>query len=148
MTLKERLNESMKEAMKAKDSLRLSTIRSVRSAIKNQEIETRQELDDPAVIDILSSLVKQRKESAQVFRENERLELAEKEEAELLILQEFLPEQLSDTELQALVDAAITELGASSPRDMGRVMKLVTSQTKGRADGRLVSELVKERLAG
>jgi uncharacterized protein len=148
MTLKERLNEAMKEAMKAKDSLRLSTIRSVRSAIKNQEIDVRQELDDAGVIDILSSLVKQRKESAQVFRENERLELAEKEEAELIILQEFLPVQLTDAELQALVDAAIAEVGATSPRDMGRVMKVVTGQTKGRADGRLVSELVKERLAG
>jgi uncharacterized protein YqeY len=148
MSLKERLNDAMKQAMKAKDSLRLNTIRLIRSAIKNREIEARQDLDDAGVIDVLSSLAKQRKESAQVYRDNQRLELAEKEEAELAILHDFLPAQLSREELLALIDAAIAELGASSPKDMGRVMKVVSAQTKGRADGKLVSELVKGRLAG
>jgi hypothetical protein len=148
MSLNQRLNVAMKEAMKAKETLRLSTIRLIRSAIKNREIEVREELDDPAVIDILSSLVKQRKESAQVYRENERLDLAAKEEAELEILQEFLPEQLSEEEVLAMIEAAIAETGAASARDMGRVMKIVSVRTKGRADGKRVSDLVKERLAG
>jgi uncharacterized protein YqeY len=148
MSLNQRLNDAMKEAMKAKETLRLSTIRLIRAAIKNREIEVREELDDPAVIDILSSLVKQRKESAQVYRENERLDLAEKEEAELVILQEFLPAQLSEEEVLAMIEAAIAETGAASARDMGRVMKIVSVRTKGRADGKRVSDLVKERLAG
>lgn len=148
MSLNQRLNDAMKEAMKAKETLRLSTIRLIRSAIKNREIEVREKLDDPAVIDILSSLVKQRKESAQIYRENERLDLAAKEEAELEILQEFLPEQLSEEEVLGMIEAAIAETGAASARDMGRVMKIVSVQTKGRADGKRVSDLVKERLAG
>jgi uncharacterized protein YqeY len=148
MSLVEQLNDAMKEAMKAKDALRLSTIRLIRSAVKNREIEVRGELDDEAVIEVLSSLVKQRRESAQVYRDNDRPELAEKEEAELRILQEFLPAQLSEEELLALIDAAIAEVGAASPRDMGKVMKVVSARTKGRADGKRVSELVKERLAG
>jgi len=148
MSLNQRLNDAMKEAMKAKETLRLSTIRLIRAAIKNREIEVREELDDPAVIDILSSLVKQRKESAQVYRENERPDLAAKEEAELEILQEFLPEPLSEEEVLALIEAAIAETGAASARDMGRVMKIVSVRTKGRADGKRVSDLVKERLAG
>jgi uncharacterized protein YqeY len=148
MSLVEQLNDAMKEAMKAKDALRLSTIRLIRSAVKNREIEVRGELDDAAVIEVLSSLVKQRRESAQVYRDNNRPELAEKEEAELRILQEFLPAQLSEEELVALIDAAIAEVGASSPRDMGKVMKVVSARTKGRADGKRVSELVKERLVG
>jgi hypothetical protein len=148
MSLNQRLNVAMKEAMRAKETLRLSTIRLIRSAIKNREIEVREELDDPAVIDILSSLVKQRKESAQIYRENERLDLAAKEEAELEILQEFLPEQLSEEEVLGMIEAAIAETGAASARDMGRVMKIVSVRTKGRADGKRVSDLVKERLAG
>lgn len=148
MNLVQQLNDAMKEAMKAKDALRLSTIRLIRSAVKNREIEVRAELDDAAVIEVLSSLVKQRREAAQVYRDNNRPELAEKEEAELGILQEFLPAQLSEEELVALIDAAIAEVGASSPRDMGKVMKVVSARTKGRADGKRVSELVKERLVG
>jgi hypothetical protein len=148
MSLNQRLNDAMKEAMKAKETLRLSTIRLIRAAIKNREIEVREELDDSAVIDILSSLVKQRKESAQVYRENERPDLAAKEEAELVILQEFLPAQLSEEEVLAMIEAAIAETGAASARDMGRVMKIVSVRTKGRADGKRVSDLVKERLAG
>ncbi len=148
MSLVEQLNDAMKEAMKAKDALRLNTIRLIRSAVKNREIEVRGELDDAAVIEVLSSLVKQRREAAQVYRDNNRPELAEKEEAELLILQEFLPAQLSEVELLALIDAAIAEVGAASPRDMGKVMKVVSARTRGRADGKRVSELVKERLSG
>lgn len=146
MSLSEDLNAAMKEAMKAKDSLRLSAIRLVRSAIKNREIEERRELDDQGVIGVLSSLAKQRRDSAEAYRQSGREDLAEKEEKELAIIQEFLPRQLSAEELRALIEKAVSDSGAAGPRDMGKVMKLVTAQTAGRADGRLVSELVKARL--
>jgi len=147
MTIQERLAEAMKTAMKARDSLRLSAIRMARTAIKNAEIEARGALDDGAVIRVLSTLVKQRRESAEAYRET-RPELAAKEEQELAILQEFLPTQMSEAEIKALIETAVAEAGATGPRDMGAVMKLVSPQTTGRADGRLVSELVKARLAG
>jgi hypothetical protein len=147
MSLSEQLNEAMKAAMKARDSLRLNAIRMIRTAIKNREIDERHELDDQAVIGVLSTLVKQRKESAQVYREGGRPELAEKEEQELAIIQEFLPAQLGELELRAIIEAAVSETGATSPKDMGKVMKVVTGKTLGRADGRLVSELVKARLS-
>lgn len=148
MSLKEQLTESMKEAMKAKDSLRLNAIRLIRTAIKNREIEERRDLEDRDVIALLSSLLKQRKESAQVYRENDRPELAEKEEAEQAVIQEFLPSQLSEEEIGALIEEAVAETGASSMKEMGKVMKIVTAKTLGRADGRRVSELVKARLSG
>ena len=147
MTIQERLTEAMKSAMKAQDSLRLNAIRMARTAIKNAEIEARGTLDDTGVIKVLSTLVKQRREAADAYRDV-RPELAAKEEQELAILQEFLPSQLDAAELQAIIEAAVTATGASGPRDMGAVMKLVTPQTTGRADGRQVSELVKARLSG
>jgi uncharacterized protein YqeY len=147
MSIQDQLLEAMKVAMKAKDSLRLSTIRMARTALKNAEIDARQELDAAAAIKILSTLVKQRREAADAYRET-RPELAEKEELELAVLQEFLPAQLSEAELEALVAKAVVESAASSMRDMGAVMKLVTPQTTGRADGKLVSELVRKQLAG
>lgn len=145
MNIQEQLLEAMKMAMKAKDSLRLNTIRMARTALKNAEIEVRHELDEAAAIKVLSTLVKQRREAAEAYRET-RPELAEKEELELAVLQEFLPAQLSEAELEALVVKAIAESGASSMKDMGAVMKLVTPQTTGRADGKLVSELVRKQL--
>lgn len=145
MNIQEQLLEAMKVAMKAKDSLRLNTIRMARTALKNAEIEVRHELDEAAAIKVLSTLVKQRREAAEAYRET-RPELAEKEELELAVLQEFLPAQLSEAELEALVVKAIAESGASSMKDMGAVMKLVTPQTTGRADGKLVSELVRKQL--
>ncbi len=147
MSIQEQLTEAMKAAMKAKDSLRLNTVRMARTALKNAEIEARQELDDAATIKILSTLVKQRREAAEAYRET-RPELAEKEELELAVLQEFLPAQLTEAELEAMIAKAVAESGASSMRDMGAVMKLVTPQTTGRADGKLVSELVRKQLAG
>ncbi len=147
MTIQEQLADAMKTAMKAQDSLRLNAIRMARTAIKNAEIEARGALDEAAVIRVLSTLVKQRRESAEAYR-GVRPELAAKEEQELAILQEFLPSQLDESELKALIEAAVAAVGASGPRDMGAVMKVVTPQTTGRADGRLVSELVKARLAG
>lgn len=148
MTLQTQLNDAMKEAMKAKDSLRLNAIRLIKTAVKNREIDERRELGEQEVIAVLSSLVKQRKESAQVYRDNDRPELAEKEEAELAVIQSFLPAQLDEAGIRELIEAAVAETGASSPKDMGKVMKIVSAQTLGRADGKLVSELVKARLAG
>lgn len=147
MSIQNRLTEAMKEAMKAKQSLRLNAIRMARTALKNAEIEARQELDEQAVIKVLSTLVKQRREAADAYRAA-RPELAEKEEKELAVLQEFLPAQLTEPELQKLIANAIAASGATTMKDMGAVMKLVTSQTTGRADGRLVSELVRRQLAG
>ena len=147
MSIQDQLFEAMKVAMKAKDSLRLTTIRMARTALKNVEIDTRQELDEAAAIKVLSTMVKQRREAAEAYRET-RPELAEKEELEVVILQEFLPAQLSEAEIETLVTKAIAESGADSMKAMGAVMKLVTPQTTGRADGKLVSNLVRKLLAG
>ena len=147
MTIQERLTAAMKEAMKAKDSLRLNTVRMARTALKNAEIEVRGELDEAAAVKVLSTLVKQRREAAEAYRAS-RPELADKEERELAILQEFLPAQLSEADLERLVDEVIAATGASSLRDMGAVMKQVTAQTTGRADGRQVSAMVRRKLGG
>ena len=146
MSIQDRLSEEMKAAMKARNSLRLGAIRMARTALKNAEIEARRELDEATTIKVLSTLVKQRREAAEAYRAT-RPELADKEEQELAVLQEFLPAQLSEGELEELVARAITASGAGSVRDMGAVMKLVTPQTTGRADGRLVSEIVRKQLA-
>lgn len=145
MTIQERLTEAMKTAMKAKDALRLSTIRMARTAIKNAEIEARREVDQEEAIRILSTLVKQRREAADAYRDS-RPELAEKEEQEMRILQEFLPRQLAPEEVEQIIDRAIAELGAGSMKDMGAVMQQVTPQTVGRADGKQVSSLVRQKL--
>ena len=146
MDLQQRLTEAMKEAMKAKQTERLGVIRLIRTAIKNAEIDQRKEMDDDAIIAVMSTLLKQRRESAQIYRDNDRLDLAEKEEREIEVLQEFLPQALTEEELKQLVEAAIAEVGATSMKEMGMVMKTVTAQTVGRADGRVVSELVKASL--
>ena len=147
MTLKEQLNDAMKEAMKARDDLRLSAVRMVRAAIKNREIDTRTELDDQAVIDVISTMTKQRRESIRLYREGNRPELAEKEEAELSVLFEFLPAQLSPDEVDALVAKAIGDINAQGVKDMGRVMKAVAPLTIGRAEGKVVSDTVRRLLA-
>lgn len=148
MSLKDQLTSDMKEAMKAKQAERLSTIRQLRSAIKNKEIDLGKELDDDAVISVIGTLVKQRREAAQMYRENDRLELAEKEEAELVVLQGYLPAQLGEAELREIVTAVIVETGAASMKDMGQVMPQVMARTKGAADGKLVNQLVREQLSG
>jgi uncharacterized protein YqeY len=146
MTLKEQLNNAMNTAMKARDTLRLSAVRMVRAAIKNKEIDSRTELNDQAVIDVISTMVKQRRESIRMYREGNRLELAEKEELELTILLEFLPTQLSPDDIEALVKQVIQETGANGAKDMGRVMKAVTPLTAGKADGKAVSDIVRRLL--
>jgi uncharacterized protein YqeY len=148
MSLKDQLTSDMKEAMKAKDAERLGTIRQIRSAIKNKEIDQKTELDDQAIISVINTQVKQRREAAQMYADNDRPELAAKEEAELKILQQYLPAQLSEQEIRTIVTAVIEEVGASSAKDMGKVMPQVMARTKGQADGKLVNQLVRESLAG
>ena len=145
MSIQDRLSEEMKAAMKARNSLRLGAIRMARTALKNAEIEARRELDEATTIKVLSTLVKQRREAAEAYRAT-RPELADKEEQELAVLQEFLPAPLSEVELEEMIAGAIAASGAGSMRDMGAVMKLVTVQTTGRADGKLVSEMVRKQL--
>lgn len=147
MSLKEQLNETMKQAMRARDELRLSTVRMVRSVIQNREIEKKQELDDQGVRDVISTLVKQRRESIRLYEEGNRQDLADKEKAELEVLLGFLPAQLELDEIREIVAKAIAEAGVTSVRDMGRIMKIVTPLTAGRADGKVVSDIVKEQLS-
>lgn len=146
MSLRERLTEEMKVAMKAKADLRLSTIRLIRSAVKNKEIELKRELDDQGITEVISTLVKQRRESIRLFSDAGRQDLVDKEEKELATLIDFLPQQLSREEVTDLVVKVIAECGAQGGKDMGRVMKAVAPHVAGRADGKMVSEVVKEKL--
>lgn len=149
-TLKDRLKTDLTSAMRSKDELRMATIRMALTSITNAEVAgTRaRELSDNEVITILTKEVKKRREAAQAFRDGGRSDRAEREDAEAAVLADYLPEPLSDDELARLVDAAIAESGAESPRDMGKVMKLVQPQVAGRADGSRVAAAVKARLTG
>lgn len=147
MSLKERLKADMKEAMKAKDKVRLSTIRMINSLIKNAEIEKRGELTDEEIIQLLMKYAKQRKESIEMYEKGGRQDLVEKEKAELAIVESYLPEQMSEEEIREIVKKAIEEVGAESVKDMGKVMKIVMPKVKGKADGSLVNKIVKELLS-
>ncbi len=147
MSIKERLKTDMIAAMKSKEKERLEAIRFIQAAIKKQEVDTRKDLDDAAVIAILNNQVKQRKDSIDQFRKGGREELAAKEEGELKILQAYLPEQLSSVELEALVAATIQETGAAGMKDLGTVMKALQPKILGRADGGAVSALVRQKLS-
>lgn len=148
MGLAKRLNTDMKEAMRGKESLRLMTIRQLRGAIKNKEIELGRGLVDDEIVGVITTQVKQRREAAQMYRDNQRDELAAKEEAELTVLQAYLPAQLDEAELRVLIAEIIRSVGAESPRDMGKVMGPVMAKTRGCAEGKLVNQLVKELLGG
>ena len=148
MSLKDQLMQDMKVAMKAKQTDRLSTIRQLRSAIKNKEIELRQDLDDDGILGVIGTAVKQRREAAQMYSDNDRPELAAKEEAEMAVLQEYLPAQLSAAEVRDIVTEVIAAMGATSMKDMGKVMPQVMARTKGSADGKEINHLVRELLAG
>jgi uncharacterized protein YqeY len=136
----------MRDSMRARDERRTQTLRMAMSAAHNREIELGRPLADEDYLEILGKQVKQRRESIEAFRAGGRDAMAANEEAEAAILAEFLPEALSAEELEALVRAAIAETGASSPADLGRVMAKVVPQTKGRADGKAIAELVRRRL--
>lgn len=148
MPLKEQLDADLKAAMRAKDEVKLSVVRMLKSAIKYREIELMKPLDDAGVLGVISTEIKRRKDSAEQYRAGNRADLAAKEEAEIAVLQGWLPAQLTEAELRALVDAAIQKSGAQGPKDMGAVMKLLMPETQGKADGKVVSELVKARLSG
>jgi uncharacterized protein len=147
MTLKVQLDDAMKQAMKARDDLRLSAVRMIRSLVKNREIEQKHELDDQGVIEVISTLAKQRRESIRLYQEGNRQDLVDKEEAELAILLGFLPAQLSAAEIDELVTRVIAETAAQGIKDLGKVMKALTPLTSGRADGKTVSETVKRHLS-
>jgi hypothetical protein len=148
MSLKARITDDMKTAMRAKETARLGTIRLLLAAIKQKEVDERIELDDVAVSSIVEKLIKQRKDSISQFQAAGRDDLVAAEQAELVVLQAYLPEQLSAAEVEAAVIAAIAESGASSAKDMGKVMGLLKSRLAGRADMGQVSALIKARLAG
>ncbi|MBP1961463.1 GatB/YqeY domain-containing protein [Paenibacillus aceris] len=146
MSLSDRLNEDMKQAMKSQDKFKLSVIRMVRSTIKNSEIDLKRSLDDNEVLDVLTREIKQRKDSLQEFTKAGRDDLAENLKAELVILAEYMPQQLSEEEVKAIVQQTIQQIGASSKADMGKVMTALMPQVKGRADGKLINQLVQQLL--
>jgi hypothetical protein len=148
MALRERLDEDLKSAMRAKDSLRMNTVRALKSAIKYREIELMKPLDDAGILGVVATEIKRRRDSVEQYRAGNRADLADKEEAEIKLLQEFLPQQLTREEVEAKVAEVITRVGAQGPKDMGAVMKALLPEVQGRADGKVVSELVKQRLAG
>jgi uncharacterized protein YqeY len=148
MTLKERITEDMKAAMRAKDAERLGAIRMLTAAVKQKEVDERIELDDAAVVGIVDKLLKQRKDSIEAFEKAARQDLADKEKAEAAVLQAYLPARLSSEEIQAEVKAIVAELGATGPGDMGKVMGAVKSRLAGKADMGQVSAAVKAALAG
>ncbi|HHI77263.1 MAG TPA: GatB/YqeY domain-containing protein [Gammaproteobacteria bacterium] len=146
MSLKARIQDDMKAAMKAGDKARLGVIRLILAAIKQREVDERIELDDQQVLAVLDKMVKQRRDSIQQYRDAGREELAAAEEAEVAVIQEYLPEALSEAEIAAIVEQAIADTGASSMKDMGKVMGKVKPQVQGRADMGQVSALVKQKL--
>lgn len=146
MDLKTQLNESMKDAMRSGDTVRKNTVRMALAAIKQAEVDKRITLDDPAVIALLQKEIKNRKEALEEAKKAEREDLVEENEAEIAVLKGFLPEAISQAELRQIVKDAIAETGASSPADMGRVMKVALEKVAGRAPGGEVSAMVREQL--
>src|ERR1051325_7211788 len=147
MSLKERINADMTAAMKAKEAARLSTLRMVKAAVQNREIEKGGELSDEEMTKLLQSLVKQRRDSVEQYEKAGRAELAEKERAEIAVIEEYLPRAASREEIERAVEEAVAETGAASLKQMGAVMKAALARLAGRnADGRTVSEIVKSKL--
>ena len=147
MSLYDDIDRTFKGALKSGDKPTLSAMRMTRSAIKLREVELRRKLDDAEILRVLASQVKQRKESVAQFRQGGREDLARQEEAELAALEKLMPQQLSREEVKQEVAAVVAEAGAAGPKDMGRVMKAAIARLAGRADGKLISELVKEQLS-
>jgi len=148
MSLKAQITEDMKTAMRAKDSVRLGTIRLLQAAIKQKEVDERVELDDAMVIAIVDKLIKQRKDSVAAYLSAQRQDLADIESAEMKVLEVYLPQRLSADEITAAVKAIVAEVGAAGPGDMGKVMGAVKALLAGKADMGLVSAAVKAALAG
>ncbi|HEY1998545.1 GatB/YqeY domain-containing protein [Paraburkholderia sp.] len=147
MSLKDRINDDMKSAMRARETERLGTIRLLLAAIKQREVDERVTLDDTAITGVIDKMIKQRKDSISQFEAAGRTDLVEKESAELTILSAYMPEQLSDADIAAEVQAAVAQTGATGPQDMGKVMGVLKPKLAGRADMTAVSGLVKAALA-
>ncbi len=151
MSLKDRISEEIKVAMKAKDKVRLETVRSIKKVILEKESSLRAQgqdtLTESQELEVLSQLAKQRRDSIEQYRKAGREDLAEQESQELAILEEYLPKQLSDEEVAAIIDDVITSIGATSAKDMGKVMGPVMQQLKGRADGQKIQAMVKAKLS-
>jgi uncharacterized protein YqeY len=147
MGLEERLVEEMKQAMKSNEKAKLSTIRMIRSAVKNKEIDLRKPLDEDAILRVIQGMVKKSEESIEQFKAGGRMDLVEKETKEIEIMKSFLPQPLSREEVLEVIDQTIEETKASSLKDIGKVMKTVMPKLGGKVDGALVNQLVKEKLS-
>jgi hypothetical protein len=148
MNLQDEISAALKDAMRAKDEAKLASLRSVLTAIKNREKEVRRSLEDQEIISLISTQIKQRKESIDYYCKAGRADLVKAEESELQILEAYMPEQLSAEEMSQALDEVISEVGAVSMKDMGKVMKAAMAKLAGRADGRAINEMVKEKLSG
>ncbi|MEG2788605.1 MAG: GatB/YqeY domain-containing protein [Romboutsia sp.] len=146
MSLKEKLQEDLKSSMKNKDTVKKSVVTLIRASVKQYEIDNRVELGDEEIIDIISKQLKQRKDALTEFTKANREDLVNETEAEIEVLKEYLPQQLSEKELNEIVKSTISEVGATSMKDMGKIMSAIKPKTKGRADGKLINELVKANL--
>ena len=148
MSLENKINESINDSMKSRDTLRLETLRSVKAGILLEKTKTgsKDEVDEVIIIKLLQKMVKQRNESAKIFNEQKREELANIEISQAKIISEFLPDQLSEIELSVLIDSVIKELNAESMKDMGKVISLVNLKASGKAEGRIIAEMVKSKL--
>jgi uncharacterized protein YqeY len=146
VSLRQDIHKDIAVAMKAGDKDRLSTVRMLMSAIKYKEVDAHRELTDEETIAVISTLVKQRQDSIEQFTKGNRLDLVEKESKELEVLRTYLPPQLSEAEVRDIIKKAVAETGATSQKDMGKLMKVVMPQVKGKADGKLVNDIVKEIL--
>lgn len=147
MTFKNRMDQEMVLAAKATDKIRLSALRMLKNGLHNREIDLKRELNEAEFLQLVSAMVKQRKDSIEQFDKGGRPDLVEKEGAELKVILEFLPEQMSETALEAIIDDTIRETGAVGIRDMGKVMKVLMPKVAGKADGKVVGEKVKLRLS-
>jgi uncharacterized protein len=147
MSLEERLMDEMKQAMKSNDKARLSTIRMIRTAVKNKEIDLRNKLDDDEILRVIQGMVRKSEESIEQFKAGGRMDLVEKETKEIEILRSYLPRALSKEDVIRIIDESIRETEASSLKDLGKVMKSVMPKLTGKADGKLINQLVKERLS-
>lgn len=147
MSLKDKLMEDLKAAMKSKEKLKKSVITMVRAAIKQYEVDNRKNMDDDQIIEIISKQVKQKKDAIVEFEKGQRQDLVDEAKKEIDILMDYLPEQLTESEIRTIVEETINEVSAQGPKDMGKVMGAIIPKVKGKADGKIVSKLVKEHLS-
>lgn len=146
MSLKQKLQEDLKSSMKNKDTVRKSVVTLIRASIKQYEVDNRTELSEDGIIDVIAKQLKQRRDALVEFEKAGREDLIKETEAEIEVLKEYLPQQLSEEELEEIVKSTISEVGATSMKDMGKIMSVIQPKVKGRADGKLINKLVKQNL--